>query len=75
MGAALLAEYQDVLGRESIWRGARLTAVERETFLDIFLSICPWTRIYYAAKCRGDIRANADDVRGLAVPARDPRPE
>src|SRR3984893_15287215 len=48
MGAALLAEYEDLLGRESIWRRARLTAAERETFLDIFLSICQWTRIYYA---------------------------
>ena len=33
---------------ESIWRGALLTTTERETFLDIFLSICRWTRIYYA---------------------------
>jgi uncharacterized protein len=48
MGAALLAEYEDLLGRESIWRKTRLTAAERETFLDIFLSICQWTRIYYA---------------------------
>ena len=48
MGAALLAEYEDLLGRESIWRKARLTAAEREAFLDIFLSICQWTRIYYA---------------------------
>jgi uncharacterized protein len=36
------------LGRESIWRGARLTAAERESFLDIFLSTCQWTRIHYA---------------------------
>jgi putative PIN family toxin of toxin-antitoxin system len=48
MGAALLAEYEDLLDRESIRRGARLTATEREAFLDIFLSICRWTRIYYA---------------------------
>jgi uncharacterized protein len=48
MGAALLAEYEGLLGRESIWRKARLTAAEREAFLDIFLSICQWTRIYYA---------------------------
>lgn len=47
-GAALLAEYEDLLCRESIWRKARLTATEREDFLDIFLSICQWTRIYYA---------------------------
>jgi putative PIN family toxin of toxin-antitoxin system len=48
MGAGLLAEYEDLLGRESIWRGARLTAIERESFLDIFLSVCRWNRIYYA---------------------------
>ncbi len=48
MGAALLAEYEDLLGRESIWRRTRLTAVEREAFFDICLSICKWTRIYYA---------------------------
>ena len=48
MGAALLAEYEDLLGRESIWRRSRLAAAEREAFLDIFLSIYRWTRIYYA---------------------------
>src|SRR5271154_3321768 len=48
MGAALLTEHEDLLGRESIWRKARLTAAEREAFLEIFLSICQWTRIYYA---------------------------
>jgi putative PIN family toxin of toxin-antitoxin system len=48
MGAALLAEYEDVLGRESIWHRTRLTAADREAFLDIFLSICQWTRIYFA---------------------------
>jgi hypothetical protein len=48
MGAALLAEYGGLLSREPIWRKAQLTGVERDTFLDIFLSICQWTRIYYA---------------------------
>jgi putative PIN family toxin of toxin-antitoxin system len=48
IGAALLTEYEDLMTRESIWRSARLAAAERETFLDIFLSICQWTRIYYA---------------------------
>jgi putative PIN family toxin of toxin-antitoxin system len=48
MGAALLAEYEDLQGRESIWRKARLTTAEREAFLDIFLSVCQWTRIYFA---------------------------
>ena len=34
MGAALLAEYEDLLDRESIWRKARLMTAEREAFLD-----------------------------------------
>jgi len=66
MAAALLAEYEDVLGRESIWRGTRLTAVERDEFLDIFLSICQWTRIYYA--WRPNLRDEGDNhVMELAV--------
>ena len=36
MGAALLAEYEDLLGRELIWRGARLTAAERKHFRTYF---------------------------------------
>jgi len=47
MGAALLAEYEDLLGREDIWRGAHLTSALRGAFLDIFLSICHWKRIYH----------------------------
>jgi putative PIN family toxin of toxin-antitoxin system len=59
MGGALLAEYEDLLGRESIWRKARLTGTEREAFLDIFLSICQWTRIYYA--WRPNLRDEGDN--------------
>src|ERR1700684_706955 len=47
-GAALLAEYEDLLGRESIWRQAKLTAAARDAFLDQYLPFCQWTRIYYA---------------------------
>jgi len=66
MGAALLAEYEDLLGRESIWRGARLTATDRESFLDIFLSVCRWTRIYYA--WRPNLRDETDNyLMELAV--------
>ncbi len=66
MGAALLAEYEDLLGREPIWRKARLTAAERDAFLDIFLSICQWTRIYYA--WRPNLRDEADNhLMELAV--------
>jgi putative PIN family toxin of toxin-antitoxin system len=47
MGAALLAEYEDVLGRKSLFAKCRLTADERENLLDIYLSKCEWVRVYY----------------------------
>lgn len=48
MGAALLAEYEDVMGRDSLFAACRLSAVERDELLDAFLAVCEWTRIYYA---------------------------
>ena len=47
MGAALFAEYEDVLGRDALFAGCRLNRAERDELLDIFLSVCRWTRIYY----------------------------
>jgi predicted nucleic acid-binding protein len=47
MGTALLAEYEDVLGRDALFARCRLTRAERDELLDIFLSVCQWTRIYY----------------------------
>ncbi|MFT4197613.1 MAG: putative toxin-antitoxin system toxin component, PIN family [Pseudoxanthomonas sp.] len=47
MGTALLAEYEDVLGRERPFVKSRLSAAEREELLDIFLSTCRWTPIYF----------------------------
>ena len=47
MGAALFAEYEDVLGRERLFSKARLSQKEREEVLDIFLGVCSWTQIYY----------------------------
>lgn len=47
MGVALLHEYEDVLGRVELFSRSRLDAAEREELLDIFLSLCRWTRIYY----------------------------
>lgn len=47
MGTALLAEYEDVLGRDELFERSRLDADERDELLDIFLSRCTWTRIYY----------------------------
>lgn len=47
MGAALLAEYEDVLGRESLFRQCRLDPQERQELFDIFLANCDWTRVYF----------------------------
>jgi len=47
MGTALLAEYEDVLGREALFERSRLDFAERDELLDIFLARCRWTRIYY----------------------------
>jgi putative PIN family toxin of toxin-antitoxin system len=47
MGAALLSEYEDVLGRAALFRKCRLSQAEREELLNIFLGRCRWTRIYF----------------------------
>lgn len=47
MGTALLTEYEDVLGRASLFAKSRLSAGERDDLLDIFLASCRWTPIYF----------------------------
>ena len=66
MGAALLTEYEDVLRREPLFQKCRLTRSEREELLDIFLSACTWTRIYFA--WRPNLRDEGDNhVVELAI--------
>jgi putative PIN family toxin of toxin-antitoxin system len=59
MGAALLAEYEDVLARAPLFAKSRLTTVERSELLDIFLATCRWTRIYYG--WRPNLRDEGDN--------------
>ena len=47
MGAALLAEYEDVLGRARLLAQSKLSAAARDELLDIFLAACRWTPIYF----------------------------
>jgi putative PIN family toxin of toxin-antitoxin system len=47
MGTALLTEYEDVMGRSELFKQCRLSLKERNELLDIFLSVCEWTRVYY----------------------------
>lgn len=48
MGAALFAEYEDVLVRTELFETCRLDPAERNELLDIFLATRTWTRIYFA---------------------------
>ena len=66
MGAALLAEYEDVLGRPRLFETCRLGKAEREELLNIFLASCRWTRIYFG--WRPNLRDEGDNhVVELAV--------
>ncbi len=58
-GTALLAEYEAVLSRQALFAKSRLSAEEREELLDIFLSTCQWTRIYYG--WRPNLRDEGDN--------------
>jgi uncharacterized protein len=59
IGAALLAEYEDVLGRTKLFESCRLSAIERGELLDIFVAACRWTRIYYG--WRPNLRDEGDN--------------
>lgn len=48
MGNALFNEYEDVFGRKDLFEKCRLSSRERIELLDVFLSCCEWTRVYYA---------------------------
>jgi len=47
MGAALFAEYSDVINRSNLFKTCHLNENERNELLDIFLAYCRWTEIYY----------------------------
>lgn len=47
MGTALFCEYEEVLGREALFRRGRLDLGERQELLDIFLSRRTWVRVYF----------------------------
>jgi len=66
MGVALFSEYESLLHRPRRFAQSRLNTVEREELLDVFLSVCRWTRVYYA--WRPNLRDESDNhVVELAV--------
>ncbi len=59
MGSALFAEYEDVLGRQSLFKKSRLTAKERDELLDVFIASSQWVRIYF--NWRPNLRDEGDN--------------
>lgn len=48
IGPALLAEYEDVMGRATLFGGSVLSLGEREAVFDALLSRCRWVEVFYA---------------------------
>lgn len=66
MGAALFAEYEELVQRESVWQGVRITAKEREALLDDFCAAAVWQPVYF--RWRPNLPDAADDhVLELAI--------
>jgi putative PIN family toxin of toxin-antitoxin system len=69
LGPALLAEYEDVLSRSSLFSGSVLTAQERGELFDGLLNRCRWVEVFYA--WRPNLPDEADNhLIELAVAAR-----
>ena len=47
IGAALFAEYEDVLARGDLFARSALDAAQRETLFDALMSVSVWTPVYY----------------------------
>jgi putative PIN family toxin of toxin-antitoxin system len=47
IGNALFNEYEDVFGRDDLFKNCKLSGDERNELLDIYFSCCEWTRVYY----------------------------
>ncbi len=47
LGPALLAEYEDVLGRGELFAGGVLPEAERGEVFDGFLNRCKWVEVYF----------------------------
>jgi putative PIN family toxin of toxin-antitoxin system len=59
IGTALLSEYEDVFGRDDLFRGSPLDIRKRTGLLDAFVISCQWVRVYYT--WRPNLRDEADN--------------
>ncbi len=47
IGAALFAEYEDVLARDDLFKRSSLDVAERGVLFDALMSVSVWTPVYY----------------------------
>jgi uncharacterized protein len=47
VGQSLFLEYEDVLGRDILFKNSPLSKRERQQFFEAFLSVCEWVQVYY----------------------------
>lgn len=47
VGQSLFLEYEEVLGREHLFRRSPLAASDRRRFFEAFLSLCEWVEVHY----------------------------
>ena len=66
VGHTLFLEYEDVLGRDALFKKSLLSGLERQRFFESFLNVCEWVRVYYL--WRPNLRDEGDNhVLELAV--------
>lgn len=66
MGAALFAEYEELVHRASLWRCLPVMAAEREALLDDFCATAIWQPVYFRWRPNLSDPAN-DHVLELAI--------
>jgi putative PIN family toxin of toxin-antitoxin system len=59
LGQALFLEYEDVFGREKLFRKSPLSPRERRHLFEAYLSVCEWVHVYYS--WRPNLRDEADN--------------
>lgn len=66
VGQALFLEYEDVLGRQQMFRKSPLAASERRELFEAFLGVCEWVQVYYL--WRPNLRDEGDNhILELAI--------
>jgi uncharacterized protein len=47
MGQKLFTEFEELMGRDELFKRSGLSATERDELLDAFLSVCEWTHVFF----------------------------